>query len=125
MFEIYFESSSSCHLNLIQRRGFNTEGLTVNTTWMSLGAMATLAPAVYRRLQLSRAKHRSLAGHSLMAKRLARLLPGYHFDEQAFFKCDNAPVEIENLRKQAFYRIAATLKERHPLSLEASAAARE
>jgi len=97
----------------------------VNTTWMSLGAMATLAPAVYRRLQLSRAKHRSLAGHSLMAKRLARLLPGYHFDEQAFFKCDNAPVEIENLRKQAFYRIAATLKERHPLSLEASAAARE
>ena len=104
---------------------FNTEGLTVNTTWMSLGAMATLAPAVYRRLQLSRAKHRSLAGHSLMAKRLARLLPGYHFDEQAFFKCDNAPVDIENLRKQAFYRIAATLKERHPLSLEASAAARE
>ena len=97
----------------------------MNTTWMSLGAMATLAPAVYRRLQLSRAKHRSLAGHSLMAKRLARLLPGYHFDEQAFFKCDNAPVEIENLRKQAFYRIAATLKERHPLSLEASAAARE
>jgi len=97
----------------------------VNTTWMSLGAMATLAPAVYRRLQLSRAKHRSLAGHSLMAKRLARLLPGYHFDEQAFFKCDNAPVDIENLRKQAFYRIAATLKERHPLSLEASAAARE
>jgi len=60
-----------------------------------------------------------------MAKRLARLLPGYHFDEQAFFKCDNAPVDIENLRKQAFYRIAATLKERHPLSLEASAAARE
>ena len=104
---------------------FNTEGLTVNTTWMSLGAMATLAPAVYRRLQLSRAKHRSLAGHSLMAKRLARLLPGYHFDEQAFFKCDNAPVDIEDLRKQAFYRIAATLKERHPLSLEASAAARE
>jgi glutamate-1-semialdehyde 2,1-aminomutase len=97
----------------------------VNTTWMSLGALATLAPSVYRRLQLSRAKHRSLAGHSRMAKRLARLLPGYHFDEQMFFKCDNAPFEIQNLRRQAFFKIAEVLKARHPLSIQASAAARE
>jgi len=97
----------------------------VNTTWMSLGALATLAPSVYRRLQLSRAKHRSLAGHSRMAKRLARLLPGYHFDEQVFFKCDNAPIEIENLRRNAFFKIAEVLKSRHPLSIQASAAARE
>jgi glutamate-1-semialdehyde 2,1-aminomutase len=100
----------------------------VNTTWMSLGALATLAtlaPSVYRRLQLSRAKHRSLAGHSRMAKRLARLLPGYHFDEQMFFKCDNAPFEIQNLRRSAFFKIAEVLKARHPLSIQASAAARE
>jgi glutamate-1-semialdehyde 2,1-aminomutase len=97
----------------------------VNTTWMSLGALATLAPSIYRRLQLSRAKHRSLAGHSRMAKRLARLLPGYHFDEQMFFKCDNAPFEIQNLRRQAFFKIAEVLKARHPLSIQASAAARE
>jgi glutamate-1-semialdehyde 2,1-aminomutase len=92
---------------------------------MSLGALAALAPSVYRRLQLSRAKHRSLAGHSRMAKRLARLLPGYHFDEQIFFKCDNAPFEIQNLRRQAFFKIAEVLKARHPLSIQASAAARE
>ncbi len=97
----------------------------MNTTWMSLGALATLAPSIYRRLQLSRAKHRSLAGHSRMAKRLARLLPGYHFDEQMFFKCDNAPLEIQNLRRQAFFEVAAVLKARHPLSIQASAAARE
>ena len=97
----------------------------MNTTWMSLGALATLAPSVYRRLQLSRAKHRSLAGHSRMAKRLARLLHGYHFDEQVFFKCDNAPIEIENLRRNAFFKIAEVLKSRHPLSIQASAAARE
>ncbi len=97
----------------------------MNTTWMSLGALATLAPSIYRRLQLSRAKHRSLAGHSRMAKRLARLLPGYHFDEQMFFKCDNAPFEIQNLRRQAFFKIAEVLKARHPLSIQASAAARE
>jgi glutamate-1-semialdehyde 2,1-aminomutase len=92
---------------------------------MSLGALAALVPPVYRRLQLSRAKHRSLAGHSRMAKRLARLLPGYHFDEQMFFKCDNAPFEIQNLRRQAFFKISEVLKARHPLSIQASAAARE
>ena len=97
----------------------------MNTTWMSLGALATLAPSVYRRLQLSRAKHRSLAGHSRMAKRLARLLPGYHFDEQVFFKCDNAPFEIQNLRCQAFFKLSEVLKARHPLSIQATAAARE
>lgn len=60
-----------------------------------------------------------------MAKRLARLLPGYHFDEQVFFKCDNAPFEIENLRRQAFYKLSQVLKARHPLSIQATAAARE
>ncbi len=92
---------------------------------MNLGALATLTPSIYRRLQLSRAKHPSLTGHSRMAKRLARLLPGYHFDEEIFFKCDNAPFDIQNLRRQAFFKIAEVLKARHPLSIQASAAARQ
>lgn len=53
------------------------------------------------------------------------MLPGYHFDEASFFKCDNAPQDIENLRREAFFKIAETLKVRHPLSLQATAAARE
>lgn len=97
----------------------------MNTTLMSLGALAAFTPSIYRRLQLSRAKHPSLAGHSRMAKRLARLLPGYHFDEEVFFKCDNAPFEVQNLRREAFFKIAEVLKARHPLSIQASAAARE
>ncbi len=96
----------------------------MNTTWISLGALATLAPSIYQRLQLSRAKHRSLAGHSRMAKRLARWLPGYHFDEQMFFQCDNAPRDVQQRRRDAFYKIAGVLQARHPLSIEASAAAR-
>jgi glutamate-1-semialdehyde 2,1-aminomutase len=60
-----------------------------------------------------------------MAKRLARMLPGYHFDEQVFFKCDNAPFEVQNLRRQAFFKVAEVLKARHPLSIQATAAARE
>ncbi|MFM2427867.1 MAG: Glutamate-semialdehyde -aminomutase, partial [Pseudomonadota bacterium] len=97
----------------------------MNTTWIGLGALATLAPSLYRRIQLSRAKHPSLAGHSLMAKRLARLLPGYHFDDKEFFKCDNAPFEIQNLRRNAFFKISEVLQARHPLSIQATAAARE
>ena len=97
----------------------------MSTTWIGLATLAALAPSIHQRLQLSRAKHRSLAGHSRMAKRLARMLPGYHFDEQTFFQCDNAPYDIQNLRRNAFYRVAEVLQARHPISIRASAQARE
>ena len=45
-------------------------------TLLATLALAALPAALYkawRRLQLSRAKHPSLAGHSLWAKRIARL----------------------------------------------------
>lgn len=97
----------------------------MNTTLMGLGLLAVLAPSVHRRIQLSRAKHRSLAGHSRMAKRLARWLPGYSLDENAFFDCDGAPATVRALRQKAFFELAQTLQQRHPLSIQASAAARE
>jgi glutamate-1-semialdehyde 2,1-aminomutase len=97
----------------------------VNTTWISLGVLTALVPSVHRRIQLSRAKHRSLAGHSRMAKRLARWLPGYSFDDKAFFGCDNAPAQIQTLRRAAFHELARSLQTRHPLSIAATAAARE
>jgi glutamate-1-semialdehyde 2,1-aminomutase len=97
----------------------------VNLTWISLGVLAALAPALHQRLQLSRAKHRSLAGHSRMAKRLARWLPGYSFDENEFFACDGAPAPIQAQRRAAFMGLANTLQTRHRLSIEATAAARE
>ena len=48
-------------------------------------------PKAYRRWQLSRAKHRSLAGHSRWSKRLARLLPFYEYDAAQYFCADGAP----------------------------------
>ncbi len=94
------------------------------TTWIGLGALAALTPAIHQRIQLSRAKHRSLAGHSKMAKRLARWLPGYSFDETEFFACDGAPLDVQAQRRAAFMGLAHTLQERHPLSIQASAHAR-
>ena len=49
---------------------------TLTLSALALGVLALL-PAAKRRIELSRAKHRSLAGHSRMAKRLARLHPPY------------------------------------------------
>ena len=43
----------------------------------ALGLLAWGLPKAHRRLQLSRAKHRSLAGHARIAKRIAALIPGY------------------------------------------------
>ncbi|PVE42120.1 aminotransferase class III-fold pyridoxal phosphate-dependent enzyme [Limnohabitans planktonicus] len=96
----------------------------MNSTWISLGVLAALAPSIRQRIQLSRAKHRSLAGHSRMAKRLARWLPGYSFDETQFFGCDGAPENIQTQRRAAFFALANTLQTRHPLSIAATTAAR-
>ena len=46
------------------------------------------------RLELSRAKHRSLAGHARMARRIASLIPFYEYDEQQFFRSDVAPQDV-------------------------------
>ncbi len=92
---------------------------------LGLVALTGLAPAIHRRIQLSRAKHRSLAGHSKMAKRLARLLPGYSFDETRFFNCDGAPGAVAERRRTAFFTLAQALQAKHPLSVAATAQARE
>jgi glutamate-1-semialdehyde 2,1-aminomutase len=60
-----------------------------------------------------------------MSKMLARRLPGYHFDEQQFFACDHAPGDIQALRRTGFFKLAEVLKNRHPLSIAATAVARE
>ena len=67
-------------------------------TLLATLALAALPAALYkawRRLQLSRAKHPSLAGHSLWAKRIARLVPGYSYTEAEFFAADGAPPEVQ------------------------------
>ena len=92
---------------------------------LPLGALALLSPMIRRRIELSRAKHRSLAGHSLMAKRLARLLPGYAYDEAQFFNCDGAPDEVVQRRRAAFDTLCAGFAQRYEKSLALTAQARE
>src|ERR1700759_3497785 len=89
---------------------------------LAAGAVAVTAagaPKVKARIELSRAKHRSLAGHSKMSRRVARLLPFYEFDINDFFKSDGAPAEIANKRLDGFFRLAALYQERFAKSKKA------
>ena len=81
--------------------------------WLAAVPGTFLAWRGYRRIQLSLAKHRSLAGHSRWGQRVARWLPGYCFDEAHFFKADGADAGLAERRKAGFERLALELKTRH------------
>ena len=92
------------------------------TEWMTLAAAGTglaLLPKVVRRLQLSVANHPSLTGHSKMALRLARWLPGYRLEGDAFYGADGASVALQGRRREGLQRLANTLNTRHARSLAA------
>jgi glutamate-1-semialdehyde 2,1-aminomutase len=76
---------------------------------------------VQLRLELSRAKHRSLAGHSRWSRRLAALVPFYEYDEAEFFSADSAPAEIAAGRRAGFMRLATLFAQRYPKSAELTA----
>lgn len=75
-------------------------------------ALAPLARPVRDRLDLSLAKHRSLAGHARMARRAASLVPFYEYDEAAFFRSDDAPEEVAERRRRGFARLTQLCRER-------------
>ena len=78
------------------------------------GATAIAASVVKlkARLDLSRAKHPSLAGHSRIARSVARMLPYYEYDEARIFEVDDAPPEIIARRRAGFARLAEIYRER-------------
>ena len=68
---------------------------------------AALFPKLKARLALSRAKHRSLTGHSKMSKMVARLVPHYEFDLDDFFRSDGAPADISILAPDLAVTVSA------------------
>jgi glutamate-1-semialdehyde 2,1-aminomutase len=75
-------------------------------------AIAVALLKLKARLELSCAKHPSLAGHSRMARRIAALLPFYEYDETHFFRCDDAPDTIVAQRRAGFVRLAELYRTR-------------
>ncbi len=86
---------------------------------LSLLAAIWLASKILSRVRLSRAKHRSLAGHARIAKRIARLIPFYDFDESSFFDADGAPGEVRAARMRGFARLTQFFSQNRPRSQSA------
>lgn len=98
----------------------------ISLSWVAAAAaLVVLGPRAWQRLQLSRAKHPSLAGHSRWAKRLAAQIPGYAYDEAAFFGGDGAPPEVVARRRAGLRRLGEGLAARSPRTLALTAEARE
>jgi glutamate-1-semialdehyde 2,1-aminomutase len=87
-----------------------------NTTLAFYGlgaaAVATSVATLKKRLQLSQAKHRSLAGHARMSRWLAGFVPFYDYSEERFFCSDGAPEEIAARRRDGLTRLSAQYKTR-------------
>jgi glutamate-1-semialdehyde 2,1-aminomutase len=91
----------------------------------AIAGAAVTFPKLQARLALSRAKHRSLTGHSKMSKMVARLVPHYEFDIDDFFRSDGAPADIATQRQDAFFRLAGLYKERYARGRQMTAEAAE
>ncbi|MEP6883443.1 MAG: aminotransferase class III-fold pyridoxal phosphate-dependent enzyme [Gammaproteobacteria bacterium] len=84
-------------------------------------ALVILLRKLQFRLQLSRAKHLSLTGHSRMARRVASLVPFYEYGEDEFFRADAAPEDVAATRRAGFIRLAALFAERFKRTAELTA----
>jgi glutamate-1-semialdehyde 2,1-aminomutase len=100
---------------------------STHPAWYALTAAALVAGLckVKSRLELSKAKHRSLTGHARIARRLASLVPFYEFDENRFFSSDDAPGEIAERRRDGFMRLAQLYRERFAETRRLTAEVRE
>jgi glutamate-1-semialdehyde 2,1-aminomutase len=100
-----------------------------NTTLAFYGigaaAAATSAVALKKRLQLSQAKHRSLAGHAQISRWLAGFVPFYEYGESRFFCSDGAPDEIAARRRDGLSRLSALYKARFAETIKRTAEASE
>ena len=96
---------------------FEENGLS---SWVILAcALAALywGPMLWQRLQLSLAKHPSMAGHLRWAKRLANWAPAYDYPGTQWFRVDHAPEAVGVQRQQALQRLGSTLAQRSPQTL--------
>ena len=82
--------------------------------WYIAGALLALLAvrSLWLRLLLSRAKHPSLAGHSRIARLLARFIRYYEYDEARFFNADDAPVEVAAARRAGFAQLSQLYAQR-------------
>jgi glutamate-1-semialdehyde 2,1-aminomutase len=92
-----------------------------------VGATAVAASVVKlrKRLELSQAKHPSLAGHGRIARRLARFVPFYAYSAERFFCSDGAPQEVAARRRAGLERLSQIYRTRFAKTIRCTAKAAE
>jgi len=101
-----------------------TDTSSINTLVLAaVGSAAALAglQKVRARVELSLAKHRSLAGHPRTARRIAGWLPTYYYGAEQALGVDGAPAAVIALRKQSIERLVAHARQHYAKSLAAGA----
>lgn len=93
--------------------------------WSAVAAAVGSVPWARSRWRLSRAKHPSLAGHSRLAQRLARLVPPVSYGPDRFFDADGVGTEVAARRRDGLMRLAERLRSRSPVTLSAADGTRE
>ena len=88
---------------------------------VSTAAFLLALKRIKARGELSLAKHRSLAGHPRMARRLAGMLPSYRYSDEEVLGVDGAPEDIVARRQRAFDVLVAEIGARFPKSLQQGA----
>jgi len=88
----------------------------------ALGAalLLTVAARLRNRLELSLAKHRSMAGHPRIAKRISAWLPGYSYREADAFELDGATPAVAEGRRRAFSALVTQYGQRFQKGRQAS-----
>jgi len=98
-----------------------------STTWAAvLGVTATAwgLTQAHQRLQLSMAKQPGLTGHLRWAKRMARWVPSYAFDDLQWMNVDDAPPAVRQQRRESLLALSHALQTGSPQSLALTAEAR-
>jgi glutamate-1-semialdehyde 2,1-aminomutase len=88
----------------------------MNDTLVACASAAVAVPPllmkVKARLDLSRAKHPSLRGHSRISHWMATHVPLYEYDDATYFRSDDAPPLIAERRREGFNRLAELYRAR-------------
>ncbi len=87
------------------------------TIVLSTAIFVYLCCKIWIRLQLSKAKHPSLRGHSRWSRRIAHCIPLFEYNYDQFFSSDGAPVEICKTRQLAFDNLGKIFRETYPESI--------
>ncbi len=92
---------------------------------LGAAAVATSVVTLKKRLRLSQAKHRSLAGHARMSRWLAGFVPFYDYGEDRLFCSDGAPEEIAARRRDGLASLSALYKTRFAETIKRTTEASE